>query len=373
MTALSPELRPAARTDVRLAEWWPAAIVGGLLSLLGLIPDGQAQSPLSTQIAEAQRLADHMAINAPGWRQDLRNYVVANGNRGAVVERTKTVLEAYRDRCGGAVDACGAGPDTVRQAVQTAAGAACQASVVPVTIDRNFVPPKGTLGFDFQPTGGRTAPGFRPVVPGDVRMQGGDKPGGAKDKDDLSFDWLTDVKRFQTKVPEDGEYRVIIVGAAGNGKGANPFGNQITINGRTVEVASGTQEMLAQLGGALRNVRIMGSSQAPMLVFDLTIANRELDLQFLSGGVVSGLVLEPVGNKSVLSLPSESMAGNVTSIQQCMSAQTDLQQAASDDVVTKRNKMTQVTTGGGGGGGGTPGGGGGRGGSPTNVTQLSGN
>ena len=246
----------------------------------------------------------------------------------------------------------------MRQAVQVAAGTACAANIVPVAIDPNFVPPKGTLGFDFQPVGARTAAGYRPVVPGDPRLEDGDKPIANTTKDDLSFDSLAEVKRFRTEAPEDGEYRVIVVGAAGEANAASPFGAQVIVNGRTVNVAGGLAGVVAELGDRVRNVRIAGTSKAPMLVFEITINRRELDLQFLTGATVSGVVLEPLRNKSVLNMPLALAGNSVTSVEQCMAAETDLQQAASDEVTPKRRTTDLTST--------TPG-------TPKGITQLSGN
>jgi hypothetical protein len=348
--------------STRLNEWWPAAIVG-LLSALLLPQDGNAQG-LSVAGADAQRVAERMASNNPAWREEFRSYVERTTDRRGIVDRTKGVLAAYRDRCEGDCST-----DTVRQAVQTASGAACAAAIMPVTIDPKFVPPRGTLGFDFQPQGARTANGFRPVVPGDPRLTGGAKPLASVVKEDLSFDSLADVRRFRTEQIPDGEYRVIVVGAVGQASQGNPFGSQVTINGRAIDIsANGLATLVAHMGDGVRNVRVSGAGEAPMLVFDLVISSKALELQFAGGAVVSGIVVEPVTNKSVLDL---TVAGNgVTSVEHCMSAATELQEAASDDVVVKRNRISDIGNKLGGGGGG---GGGGGSKSPNNASPLSGN
>jgi hypothetical protein len=348
----------------RLNEWWPATIAG-LLAALALGPtDGKAQG-LSVASADAQRVAERMAANSHNWRQDFRSYVERTTDRREILARTKGVLAAYKDRC---EDSCSV--DTVRQAVQTASGAACAAAIVPVTIDPKFVLPKGSIGFDFQPQGARTAAGFRPVVPNDPRLMGGQKAVTNVVKEDLSFDSLADVRRFRADQLQDGEYRVIVVGAAGDVKGGDPFGTQVVINGRAIDVSgNGLATVVAQMGDAVRNVRFAGTTQAPMLVFDIVISSKALELQFLTGAVVSGIVVEPVGNKSVLDTAA---AGNgVTSVEHCMSATTELQEAASDDVVLKKNKVSDLSTMLGGPGGG--GGGGGRTSAPNNASPLSGN
>jgi hypothetical protein len=353
--------------STRLNEWWPAAIVGLLAALLGPT-DGNAQVPnhrgLSLAAADAQRVAESMAANSHNWRQDFRSYVQRTADRRGIVDRTKGVLAAYRDRC---EDSCSV--ETVRQAVQTASGAACAAAVVPLSIEPNFVLPTGSIGFDFQPRGANPAPGFRPVVPGDSRLSGGQKPLAGASKEDLSSDSLSDVRRFRDGQLADGEYRVIVVGAAGDTSKGNPFGTQVVINGRTIDISgNGPAAIAAQMGDAVRNVRLGGSSQAPMLVFDIVVSSNTLDLQFLTGAVVSGLVVEPVGNKSVLDMTVA--GGGVTSVEQCMSATTELQEATSEEVVTKRNRVSDIGSllNGGGGGGGAGGGG-----LPNNASPLSGN
>lgn len=356
-------------TDARLNEWWPATLIGLVAALLLGSPDGNAQTNtagLSLGLADAQRVADNMHRGHPGWQRDFRRYVERTTDRQSIIARTKGVLEAYRDRC---EDSCSV--ETVREAVQTASAASCAASVVPLTIDPKFIPPKGTLGFDLQPRGARTAPGFRPVTPGDPRLQGGEQSIAGTAKDDLSFDSLVNVRRFRPEQIPDGDYRVIVIGAVGAVAQSMPFGNQLIINGRTVDIASGPVSFSAEMSTAVRNVRVVGTSQAPMLVFDLTINNRVLELDFLGGAIVSGVLLEPVGNPSVLDM---SVAGNgITSVEHCMAAATELQQAASDDVVTKRRRVSdlsnRISSGGGGGGGG----GGGATISPNSAGPLSGN
>jgi hypothetical protein len=350
----------------RLNEWWPAAIIG-LLATLFLGPaDGNAQvrhRGLPLPSPDAQRVADNMASNDQAWSEDFRNYVQRAPDRRGMVDRAKGVLAAYRDRC---EDSCSA--DTVRKAVQVASGAACAAAIMPVSIDPKFVLPKGTIGFDFQPRGARPAPGFRPVVPGDSRISGGEKPLAGLSKEDLSSDSLTDVRRFRAEQIPDGEYRVIVVGAAGDTGTGNPFGSQVVINGRAIDIgANGLAAIATQMGSAVRNVSVgRVSGQAPMLVFDLVIANRTLDLQFLTGAVVSGLVVEPIRNKSVLDLAA---AGNgITSVEQCMSATTEMQVAASDGVVATKTRISTFGSNGGGAGGG-----GAISGSPNNANPLSGN
>src|SRR5437773_336020 len=100
---------PAAR----LNEWWPATVVGLLAALLLGGPDGNAQG-IPLQFAEAQHLAERMAANNPAWRQEFRSYV-ERGDRQGMVERTKGVLAAYRERC---EDKCSS--EAVREVVQAA-------------------------------------------------------------------------------------------------------------------------------------------------------------------------------------------------------------------------------------------------------------
>jgi hypothetical protein len=280
---------------------------------------------------DAQRVGGQMAAGAQGWQQGLRDYLdKSGGDSGAVVDRARDVFKAYSQDCAGGGGA-GCGGDTARQAARVAAGTACAAQVVPVAIEPNYVPPRGSIGYDFQPVGGRTANGFRPVVPGDPRLVGGDKAVADGSKDNLADDSLANVKRFHAEAPGNGEYRIILMGATGQGGIANPFGKQLTINGRAIDVTLGPKNTIATLGKTTDGVRmrLAGTVQAPMLVVDVTINTKELDVQFSSGATVSGLILEPANGISALG-PSVGGGNNNTSSEQCSSAEAQIQKAASD-------------------------------------------
>ena len=294
------------------------------------LPDGAA-SPGGAQSDDAQRVASQMAAGTPGWQQGLQDYLgKGGGDSGAVVDRAQDVFKAYNQDCasgGGA--GCNGG--TVGAAAQAAAASACAAQVIPVAISDDYVPPRGSVGYDFQPVGVRPANGFRPVVPGDPRLVGGDKYVAEGAKDNLADDSLSDVKRFRAEAPGNGEYRLILMGAAGAGALTNPFGNQIVINGRTVDVTTGSDKKGASIGGknsgSGARASLGGTADAPMLVIDITITTKELDIQFSGGAVVSGLIVEPANGISAL---GPNIGNNNTNSEQCSSAESQIQQAAND-------------------------------------------
>jgi hypothetical protein len=65
-----------------------------------------------------------------------------------------------------------------------------------------------------------------------------------------------------------------------------------------------------------------------MLVIDITITSKELDIQFSGGAVVSGLILEP--EKGISALGPNIGNANNTNSEQCSSAEAQIQQAAND-------------------------------------------
>jgi hypothetical protein len=175
-------------------------------------------------------------------------------------------------------------------------------------------------------------------------MTGGEKSVAEGTKGNLADDALSDVKTFRTDSPANGEYRVILMGAAGQGGKTNPFGNQLTINGRTIDVTQGAENTGATLGGQNNDglrVRVAGTAQAPMLVIDVTINANELKLQFANGATVSGLIVEPASGVSALG-PSVSASSN-SSVEQCSSAEAQIQKAASNgNIVQPTNTAAPV-------------------------------
>jgi hypothetical protein len=309
-----------------------AAALLGAASLLGGVSPGTALA----QIDGAQRVAGQMSTGAQGWQQDFRDYLdKSGGDSGAVVDRARDVFKAYNQNCAGGGLGCTS--DTTRAATQVASSAACAAQVIPVAIADNYVPPRGSVGYDFQPVGVRPSNGFRPVVPGDPRLSGGDKYVAEGKKDNLADDSLSDVKRFRAEAPGNGEYRLILIGATGaGGSPANPFGNQIMINGRAIDVTVGPGNKGATIGGkGADGVRmtVSGTVEAPMLVIDITISSKELDIQFSSGAVVSGLILEPQNGISALG-PNIGNTNNNSNSEQCSSAESQIQHAANDGSTT---------------------------------------
>ncbi|MBM3643437.1 MAG: hypothetical protein FJX02_03705 [Alphaproteobacteria bacterium] len=349
MSALSfRRYAPIPRLEnTRLAEWWPAALLG-LVAVVAGTPQGHAQSRDGVQVAEAQRVAQGMANNDSGWRDGLRSYLGdAGGDRRAMVDRSRGVFEAFRGECDRGGPGCRR--DTVREAIQVAAGRTCAANVVPVAVSANFTPPRGALAFDFQPVGNKPAQGFRAVVPGDPRLVGGARAVAEIVKDDLSDDSLRDVRRFRTPVPKNGEYRVIITGEVGHSGNGAAFGGQVTINGRTVDVQAGEFAGVAAVLGdgsdALRRVRASSSRHAPMLVFDVSIGGKDLDLQFGGGATISGIVLEPAGGRSVLDMPPQVANNGVTRVEQCTSAESQVQQAADGALQAPAKSPTRLLSG----------------------------
>jgi hypothetical protein len=306
-------------------------LVAALLGAASLV-GGVSQGTAFAQIDDAQRVASRMAAGSPGWQQGLRDYLdKAGGDSGAVVDRARDIFRAYNQSCSAAGMGCTG--TAAREAAQVAASTACSAQVMPVAFSDSYVPRRGTLGYDFQSVGASPARGFRPVVAGDPRLEGGDLLVSDGAKGNLADDGLGNVKRFHFEAP-DGDYRLILLGAKGPGVNPNPFGKQIVVNGRAIDVTSGSGFGGAVIGKGSDRVRGGKTVEVPMLVVDTTVSSKELDVQFLNGAALSGFLLEPQTGVSALGLNMASY--NNTNPEQCSAAEDQIQQAANDGVPSWR-------------------------------------
>jgi len=299
-------------------------LVAALLGAAALV-GGVSQGTAFAQIDDAQRVASRMSAGSPGWQQGLRDYLdKAGGDSGAVVDRARDIFRAYNQSC--SAGGMGCTGSAVREAAQVAAASACSAPVMPVAFSDSYIPRRGTLGYDFQSVGASPAKGFRPVVPGDPRLEGGDVFVSDGAKSNLADDSLSNVRRFRIEAPENGDYRLILIGA--KGAEANPFGKQIVVNGRAIDVTSGSGFSGAVIGKGSDRMRSGRTVEVPMLVVDTTISSRELDVQFLNGAALSGFLLEPQAGISALGLNIANY--NNTNPEQCSAAEDQIQQAANE-------------------------------------------
>jgi hypothetical protein len=319
-------------SQVALGRSGRGRFVAALLGAAALV-GGVSQGTAFAQIDDAQRVASRMAAGSPGWQQGLRDYLdKAGGDSGAVVDRARDIFRAYNQSCSAAGMGCTG--TAAREAAQVAASSACSAQVMPVAFSDSYIPRRGTLGYDFQSVGASPARGFRPVVAGDPRLDGGDSLMSDGGKSNLADDGLGNVKRFRFETPENGDYRLILLGAKGAGVNANPFGKQIVVNGRAIDVTSGSGFGGAVIGKGSDRVRGGKIVEVPMLVVDTTVNSRELDVQFLNGAALSGFLLEPQTGISALGLNMASY--NNTNPEQCSAAEDQIQQAANDGVPSWR-------------------------------------
>jgi hypothetical protein len=312
-------------SQVALGRSGRGRFVAALLGAAALV-GGVSQGTAFAQIDDAQRVASRMAAGSPGWQQGLRDYLdKAGGDSGAVVDRARDIFRAYNQSC--SAGGMGCTGTAAREAAQVAASSACSAQVMPVAFSDSYIPRRGTLGYDFQSVGASPARGFRPVVAGDPRLDGGDSLMSDGGKSNLADDGLGNVKRFRFETPENGDYRLILLGAKGAGVNANPFGKQIV-------VTSGSGFGGAVIGKGSDRVRGGKIVEVPMLVVDTTVNSRELDVQFLNGAALSGFLLEPQTGISALGLNMASY--NNTNPEQCSAAEDQIQQAANDGVPSWR-------------------------------------
>jgi len=100
-------------------------------------------------------------------------------------------------------------------------------------IARGFVPPEGTLSFDFGPAGSVIHAGFLGVAPGDERLAG-TLVGHARedgDGDAMLTDGISGITRITARLPT-GTYRLLLISEPDGGAqaGASPFGLEVRVN-----------------------------------------------------------------------------------------------------------------------------------------------
>lgn len=214
--------------------------------------------------------------------------------------------------------------------------------IVRMGVDRNFVPDRAILAWDFGPADGSVSPGFERVLPNDDRI-GGAALDGLRRPDDtqLLSDGIAGVERIEANVP-DGEYRIILMTQnLGDGKlMSNPFGSEIVVNGNAQSVTQpspddwegdavlsnrGAQNISGQVppGGAAKGF-IAGNldnfdppalqrQQGGAIIITATARGGKLIIELKGFGgdarsYLTGLMVEPAEETSDLVLSREAVA-----------------------------------------------------------------
>lgn len=110
--------------------------------------------------------------------------------------------------------------------------------VVRIGVDRDFVPTRALVAWDFGPADGEVAPGFERVLPNDGRIGGADLDGLRRPAEsELLNDGIAGVERIEADLP-DGEYRIILMtqNLGDRQLMSNPFGQEVVVNGTSLTV-----------------------------------------------------------------------------------------------------------------------------------------
>jgi hypothetical protein len=170
---------------------------------------------------------------------EMRQFLVGDDSRNPeMVTRRATALIAQIGREKGSVSS-----DALLRAIDRVASASIDlvsaSQVVRIGIDKDFVPTRALVAWDFGPPDGDVAPGFERILPNDSRIAGSGLDGLRRPlESDLLNDGIAGVERIETDLP-DGDYRIILLTQnLGDRKMmANPFGSEISVNGVSRSVA----------------------------------------------------------------------------------------------------------------------------------------
>jgi hypothetical protein len=168
----------------------------------------------------------------------LRSYLVGDGaQQPEEITRRATALISQIGAQRGVV-----GTDALLQIIDQVATSAINlvagSQIVRIGIDRDFVPTKAVLAWDFGPPDGEVSPGFERVQPGDGRISGAALDGLRRPAEsDLLNDGLVGVERIEADVP-DGEYRIILMtqNLGDQQLMERPFGSEIVVNGSALSI-----------------------------------------------------------------------------------------------------------------------------------------
>lgn len=272
-------------------------------------------------------LSDQISRNEGDWRDATRTHLrAAYPDRVATTDRAIALILAVNEKCQ-TTGKCA--PGTMDDLRKISKDTVCAAYPIDAICVRRFNVPRGVQAFDFQGRGNRPFPGFTVVTPGDPRIGGTLVPAKYNDAYPVSGDSLIGVSSFKTQAPA-GQYRAVLI----SGKRplaqalSSPFGRNIDINGRNIEIiAVGPDRWLPR--GALANgtpeqvytaANILPGS-APAIVIEFDHAGGELNFNFPQTAEISGLLVEPMGRPSAFVLDSTAVTIAVVNNANCLDQQ----------------------------------------------------
>jgi hypothetical protein len=198
-----------------------------------------AVSPaVSKELVEAALGGDKDAVAA------LTAYLRGTGAKSPeqITQRaTALIAQIGREKGGASTEAL---LSVIDQIASSAINLVSGSQIVLMGIDRDFVPDRAILAWDFGPADGAVSAGLERVLPNDGRIGGAALDGLRRPTDtQLLNDGIAGVERIEANVP-DGEYRIILMTQnLGDSKlMSNPFGSEIVVNGSAQSITQPSPE-----------------------------------------------------------------------------------------------------------------------------------
>ncbi|QQS13474.1 MAG: hypothetical protein IPK81_04315 [Rhodospirillales bacterium] len=296
-----------------------------------------------------------IATDAPGWRAEARDFIAngvaaqPDGNRQAATARSIELLRAVHRRCQAApcanapsvatafrgatftqqspLSRPSRGGDPLSTVGDIARSSACAAYPIRAVGVRDWTVPPGIQAFDFLPRGGRVHPGMTPVAPSDPRVTGG-RAGATYDPNHpASGETLLEVLGFKAATTLTGRLRITLIGGLRPQQEAQaaPFGSQVVVGGRVIEVAHGKPGRWLPVGAladgkpedVFTPAKLLPGS-APALTFEVSSSGREIEFRFPQGAEIGAILIEPADRPSSFMLDDTARAHGTISDASCL-------------------------------------------------------
>ena len=300
------------KTSVRLPLHCLAAILalpfGMAILAVSSLPASAEGTELtaSPAVGEAEALQGAIDGTSEGLAK-LRAWLEQAGGRPkATSARAIALIKALRPANGAA------SPDLQQIAdriAQSAERILRQVHIVRTSVATDVALGEGRLGFVFQTPDAKSPPGFDVILPRDPRLRGSN-PTALRSPVDAPIlrAGIVGVEAVTLKVP-NGTYRLILLTSDMGLQNLNrsPFGTRVRVNDQTFEVATvaaADWRGAAAIGHGATRAADGGSLILPAAVRDGTLTVSFLDP--LGETFISGLILEPLAQRSLLAGAAES-------------------------------------------------------------------
>lgn len=307
------------------------------LLLIGLSFDVAAQTRgSSSRLPSTQRLESVPGSIVDAARRDdersrelVAEYLCQPlPNRDGAIIRGLSLMQEI-DRLGARARSDEQTKKTLDQIREQAGRCACAALVINVSYDREFLPPRTTIGFDLQPSGAPLARGFTPIGTGDARLIGGN-PVARPSSNPWIGDGTNGISGFSTPLP-NGRWRVIVMtDKLGENVRAFPFGRMVAANRARIFIAEMPPERWLVQGyltnklvtPGLASTGTRGPGGLPLLStadllqeeggaieFEVDVTEGTLRLGFQRPASIAAIVVEPAQQRTSMPLVGEAING----------------------------------------------------------------